>query len=35
MTKEDIPEIIHAGLVLIMVVGFTLFTIIGVNEGWL
>lgn len=35
MSKEDIPELIHAGVVLALIIGTLLLTIVGLNEGWL
>ena len=35
MSKEDIPEIIHAAVVLVLVMSIPIFTIIGLDRGWL
>lgn len=35
MGRIDIPEIIHAGVVILLLVGIVIFTIAGVAEGWL
>lgn len=35
MSKEDIPELIHAATVLLMILGFLVIIIKGVDEGWL
>lgn len=35
MSKEDIPEIIHAAVVLTLVISILAFTIIALDRGWL